>query len=546
MRGALTATLATLLCGLCLQAAQTHAAEEPSQPETRSTVDAEQVFYVGVMGEVAAPAVYEFATSDLPLSQVIKRAGGWTKSAKGSIGIVRNAQPSPKKFYATDLEEKILPGDIVIVDRAEAIPYPGLARKAAQQQKASSNKEFAGNAHDKLIQLGFLNMLDRPVVFKIPAEKASLLVILGLLGQPREVLPSVEVIETGASNGLPRSGSGPAAPLPAGTVLAFDLDATRYDLIPPRAIAALPKPKGTADPADKPETHLGTADDAVVAGHEEETEVAAFASAVAEEVELLPAPDEEGELPSIHPRTIPKNQYADAGHEPLYVASLDPDTTSLDEDVEIAPPPPELVLNEASQTQVETPLVAEPRFDGVEIAGSVPEEFESPRTGRIAILVAGIIGVLVSVAAFAVLWITIGRETAHRTPVAATAAPIPVKATVPPPKVAIAPAKADLDALVNDELAVVEERVADKPPATLHGQAAAPRKIRIDAAHTDVKPHVQPDGKGVSLSMGDLVFQTSTDEPSDEWSGASDAKSGSAGQGVLGRALSSVHGANTR
>ncbi len=122
MRGALSATVMMLLCGLCLQTTQPVSAQSSSDPAADETVGTEEFFYVGVMGEVTFPGVYEFETPEFAIADVVKRAGGWTNEAKGSIGVVRNAQPAPEKFYALDLEEKLQPGDIIVVDRAENSP----------------------------------------------------------------------------------------------------------------------------------------------------------------------------------------------------------------------------------------------------------------------------------------------------------------------------------------------------------------------------------------------------------------------------------------
>jgi hypothetical protein len=104
-----------------------------------------------------------------------------------------------------------------------------------------------------------------------------------------------------------------------------------------------------------------------------------------------------------------------------------------------------------------------------------------------------------------------------------------------------------LDALVKDELPLVEEAVKPQLPRDLQGQSAAPRKIRIDAAHTTKKPHIQPaDAAGIPGTLS-LMFETTTDDGGEGWERASfDTETATAKPSVLDRVLSSVHGAKGR
>jgi len=526
MRGALSATLMTLVCGTCLPMAQPVLGQHtPAQASDEAAASEQSFSYVGVMGEITNPGVYEFRSGDLVLGDVLKRAGDPTPASHGSIGIIRNAQPSPQKFYASNLQAKLQPGDIVIVDRATR------ARHAVHQVQ---------DAAEKKIQLAFLNLLDRPVVLEMRRNQASLARILTLLGQPPEVLPSVEVIETGAAIGLPRSGHGPNADLQIGTVLVFNLDATRYDLIPTAAVETLPLPLIEEGLATSDKTNE---QDTVVAAHAEAADsLSAVATTVSQEtvsedVEFLDGPDDDdGALPVIQPRN------GAVGSQPIQVASLESGSlTAHHPGFAVAPPE---VVNEPHAAQ------AVPAPNANEIPSSQLEVVAAPtsslRTSRVAIAVAGILGVLVSVVAFTLLWITIGRETAHRTqPLAATGPTAPLAA--PPVS-----QTESLDALVKDELPVIEEKVGQQLPAALHSGAPSPQRIRIDGGHTETQPHAQPTELPDGAVTTRLVFQTSTDDTSDQWGGPisagnrdSDESGIATGRSVLDRVLSSVHGAQT-
>lgn len=144
-----------------------------------------QTAVIGLLGEFNQCAAYEVATQDLDLNKLISQAGGMTSKASGIIRIIRGGRISQDLFYSPNTNFTLMHGDVLV----------GLESSANDIDIASdqNGNGIRGNqqAPQALIQIAILNLLDRPVVFGVPAEIADLAGILRCLRQPLEQYPQI-------------------------------------------------------------------------------------------------------------------------------------------------------------------------------------------------------------------------------------------------------------------------------------------------------------------------------------------------------------------
>jgi hypothetical protein len=159
----------------------------------------------------------------------------------------------------------LYPGDLIVIER-DGTKLP-----------ATKSPAIASAPPPTEVQLAFLNLLDRPVVVRMPRDQASPARIVELLGQPPALVEDLRIVgpsrpeEHRAS--LSTSGAGLLA---SGSVLIFPVHRVRAASLPP-----LPDPI----PLPKPQAILASKADSAVASTESpphaEAQIAAPVSEVA-------------------------------------------------------------------------------------------------------------------------------------------------------------------------------------------------------------------------------------------------------------------------
>ncbi|WP_145220598.1 hypothetical protein [Gimesia alba] len=145
-----------------------------------------QTAVIGLLGEFKHCAAYEISNQNLDLNKVVSQAGGMTPQASGIIRIIRGGRISQDLFYSPETDFPLMHGDVLI----------GL-ESSANDINVSSDHNWNGiqrtqqQATSQLIQIAILNLVDRPVVFGVPAEIADLAGILRCLRQPLEHYPQI-------------------------------------------------------------------------------------------------------------------------------------------------------------------------------------------------------------------------------------------------------------------------------------------------------------------------------------------------------------------
>ncbi len=194
-------TVMGLIISLMIQSGLPAGYQGPSIHSSRGTG---QQFY-SILGAVGKPGVYEFQQNSIHVSELIKRSGGLI-SKTSSIHIVRNGRAGLMENVSAQNDPLLLKGDVVFI--------PGAVSDQNQ------------------VQVTMLNLISRPVrpvVLLLNKKMASMDQLLQLLGQSPE---GVRVIH--AKSSRKKAGEN-IHELTTGTVLVF-----KPELVVTENIPALP------------------------------------------------------------------------------------------------------------------------------------------------------------------------------------------------------------------------------------------------------------------------------------------------------------------
>jgi SLBB domain len=228
-----------LIAGLCLPSDASRAA---------GPTPAARPAYFAILGEVASPGVYELPAG-CTLGQLVRYAGSITRDADGNARVFRGARLAERLFVASSEPAILYPGDLIVIDR----------RRTDQSANSSARKAE--------VQIGMLNLVERPVVMKMPVDQASLARIVAFLRQPPELVEQIHVF--GPSRKSVRRSADPereADFLGCGTVLIFPQSSVRVAALPslpdPIALArsssvnAAGLPDHSEEPSRRSETQI--------------------------------------------------------------------------------------------------------------------------------------------------------------------------------------------------------------------------------------------------------------------------------------------------
>jgi hypothetical protein len=203
---------------------------------TRST---QGPHYFTIMGHIGQPNCYELPTSAPSLVTFVEFAGDLTPTAAGSIRIVRNGRSVQSVFYTEKSTERLLPGDIVVVD--------GKVNQGRIILRGNQNSSDDANAE---VTLAITGLRDYPVVMTVPAERATIRWVTRHLGLDPAAANYVKAITQRQSVQVY-----PDSRLVTGTVLAFNpavVDPSRLPdnlPVPVKAGRKQPTPTQPAQPA---------------------------------------------------------------------------------------------------------------------------------------------------------------------------------------------------------------------------------------------------------------------------------------------------------
>jgi hypothetical protein len=210
---------------LALIAADAHAQATGSNAKVitwQSSTAAGEV-YAGILGEIAKPGVYRLEANGLSLQNVIRRAGGLTEEASGTIRIVRQDRIVESFFFNPQANIALLAGDLLVIESKRTQAAVSNLYETDPQLRAvyAKSGELADKPLRSRVWVAFVNVLDRPVIVPVKQENARVGHLVQMLDQPIELAQAVRVI--GPDRLLSQNGSPQPidASLTDGTVLYF-------------------------------------------------------------------------------------------------------------------------------------------------------------------------------------------------------------------------------------------------------------------------------------------------------------------------------------
>ncbi len=191
--------------------------------------------YVGILGEIAKPGVYRVEGPFLTLKSVVRRAGGLTDEASGSIRVIRQDRIVERTFFTTQSDSPLLAGDLLVVESKRTQAAIVRMYDSPPQLRPQYEKEAAiavRGSDPTGVQVAFVNVLDRPVIVKIKHEHAQLSRVVQMLAQPVELAESVRVIGPERLLSQGAATQPVQASLSDGSVLIFPRNAVNRNKLP--------------------------------------------------------------------------------------------------------------------------------------------------------------------------------------------------------------------------------------------------------------------------------------------------------------------------
>ena len=519
-----------------------NASSGPSAQSPQQTANAMRPFsssakapYVGLLGQMAHPGVYEITAGSASLSELIERIGGLSKGASGQLRIIRNGRPGMTMNYSPSQRIEIFAGDLVIAD-AQAATWTDSSHGNAGQTISSG--EAVQMASTGAVQIGLVNLVDRPVVLKLRTEHASVAAILSLMRQDSALASQVKVV-------LPvnyRFQAAPKtdAPLPSEAVLIFPPNSVATDRLLP-----LPDPikldgakpvEANAAPNQSPPVSISPD---ITQWQDRQNGIATRQGATAplthngqtqspSAIDIPPPPVED--LPPLDPSQILANRTF-ASQPDSQSRGFEPHRALRDSQSVLAPPEERsrqeaafaremddakllngnarstepLLLDAADQRRPldRSKTEAGNGFDEADRAALSSLDLDASAgnannsASRLSIgpsLVTAFVGLTALIG----ISLALRQRTQQNLPTSAMTAPVGPRGQpssshaphAPSPSPPHAARQALLDAIIHNQFPVIEEPIRFASPLQFHGRPVPPKILRVDDSHATPTPHV--------------------------------------------------------
>ena len=162
--------------------------------------------WVAVVGAVAKPGCYELSTRSISVAELMEKCGGLNSGASGTIAVVRDGRAVGLAYNPQD---RLLGGDVIVAAEKPAAP----SRVAAAGLREVSGSSGAAG----VVQLGLVNVLDRPVPVCVPSSYATVAGVLAVANQTHLRPDQIKVIMGGTDEMF----GDQSTELTPGTVLVF-------------------------------------------------------------------------------------------------------------------------------------------------------------------------------------------------------------------------------------------------------------------------------------------------------------------------------------
>jgi SLBB domain len=199
------------------------ASHSPAQTEPGTSV-ARRSAYFAVMGEVARPGTYE-APESWTLGELVKKSGGVTPRANRTVRVFRRGVLTEQVYLGSGVDPALLPDDLVVI---------GLSRSETPRIVPIDPSRTANETATAFaVQIAFVNLIERPVIVKMPSDQATVSRIIELLGQSGELASKIRIFNSlGIGSNESESDEQATRTLESGTVLVFPGSAIRVASLP--------------------------------------------------------------------------------------------------------------------------------------------------------------------------------------------------------------------------------------------------------------------------------------------------------------------------
>ena len=229
-----TPWLGIVLCALIAADARAQGTGSNAKVITWTPANSGEI-HVGILGEIAKPGVYRVDGPSLTLQSVIRRAGGITGEASGTIRVIRQDRIVESSFFTPQSNSPLLAGDLLVVESKRAQAAISKLYDADPQLRPLYEKAAAiavRGSDPTGVQVAFVNVLDRPVIVKIKHEHARLSQVVQMLAQPVELAEAVRVIGPERLISQSAATQSVQASLSDGSVLIFPRNAVNRNKLP--------------------------------------------------------------------------------------------------------------------------------------------------------------------------------------------------------------------------------------------------------------------------------------------------------------------------
>lgn len=489
------------------------------KPKVSWAFETAQQPYVGLLGQIVRPGVYEIERRGTLLADLLQDIGGLAKDASGQFRVIRNGRPGQTTSYSGAAQFELMAGDLIIAD----------AQPSQVGQRATSGKTTSDDA----VQIGFVNLVDRPVVLKLRNERASVYEILATLGQDQNLASQIKIVAPSSQrfHGQPRSD----AKLVSETVLIFPQNSVKKSA----ALESLPEPfklKRDADTpapsrdANQPYPPRGNLSPDMTQSPRSKPSVGTWTDStpLPQTAQPVSRPSVEttpeiAEVPPPPAEEIAASKRASGVRgTPRRIAAA-PDRTGRDSNMLHAPPaegstssPRDLPSTEMVQDNAPAPeltpfdndnLAAEPSLlnakgkkrsihlakddeskDATLTAADLDEaETTADKDGSNWSIWPPILTAGVGLVALIGFSLSLRRRTQTTTQTSQVATTQPTSSAIRNSQ--SVPRRDLLDEIIDDQLPLTEEQVPFASPMQFHGRPQPPKTIRLDQRHALPKPH---------------------------------------------------------
>jgi|GEM_PF-3140233 len=457
--------LSCLICGWLLLAVVPAFAQSPAAPAAPLSPLANfPENHYTIAGEVAQPGTYTFPTHRVHLRELLRAAGGTTAAASGNVRLIRRGFVIDQTFVTPSSTYVVQNGDVLIVDPRNSGVHP--AADIIGGSTATPVEQTAGaGSRTAPIPVVLLNVQERPVVLNLTPEQATVKGLDQLLRQEHNPARRGVLLMSGSSPISFEGESHSTLQLPSGTVVVYDptsLDrgtlpslktpvfATSNSVNAAPGVGNFPLASGAATergPAlQEPPPYPGRPQVTIDTVSTDETRPVPVTQVTPE---ARKPPMDAG--PAMVP-PVPETEI-----EPLPLANDAAGVTPISQQVEAAAPPPPLSESPHAVRWRSTPAAPRQsmRHEPVRTSG---------KAGLFAVITFAVLG------GGAVAFVIYKRREPGETP-------------APPANAVTVPRDNLLEALIRDQLPLLEEPVALPADLQFHGKPAEGWRYRVDARH---------------------------------------------------------------